>query len=151
MSEQENVQQVQALYAAFGRGDVSALMDALTDDVEFVVPYPPEVPNSGKFQGKAGIQQWLGLTMENVQFKSMEPSAFIAQGDTVVVLLHAEATIKRTGRDVVQDVAHVLTLRDGKIARHYAYEDTAAVAEGYRGTPVPATEKASASAPATRP
>lgn len=132
MSEQENVQQVQALYAAFGRGDVLALMDALADDVEFVVPYPPEIPNGGTFHGKAGIQKWLGLTMENVRFKGLEPRAVIAQGDKVVVLLHAEATIKRTGRDVDQEAAHVWTLRDGKIARHQAFEDTAAVVAAYR-------------------
>lgn len=133
MSEQENVQQVQALYAAFDRGDIPALLGAFADDVEFVIPYPPDIPNGGTFHGKAGIQQWLGLTVENVQFKAFEPRAFIAQGDKVVVLLRAEATIKRTGRDIVNEAAHVWTLRDGKIARHQAYEDTAAVAAAYRG------------------
>lgn len=71
--------------------------------------------------------------MENVEFRALEPCAFIAQGDRVVVLLHAEATIKRTGRDIIQDVAHVWTLRDGKVIHQYAYEDTAAVAAAYRG------------------
>lgn len=133
MSEQENVQQIQALYAAFGRGDIPAFFDALADDVELVLPYPADIPNAGTFHGKAGIQQWLGLTMENVEFRALEPHAFIAQGDRVVALLHAEATIKRTGRNVDQEVAHVWTLRDGKVIRQYAYEDTAAVAAAYRG------------------
>lgn len=133
MSEQENTQRVQAAYAAFGRGDVPAFMDALADDVEFVIPYPADVPNGGTFRGKAGVREWLGKTMENVQFRMLVPREFIAQGDKVVVLLHAEATVKRTGREVVQDVAHVVTLRDGKVARHYAYEDTAAIADAYRG------------------
>ncbi len=33
MTEQENVQLIQELYAAFGRGDVPAILDQLTDDV----------------------------------------------------------------------------------------------------------------------
>ena len=32
MTEQENVQLVRELYAAFGRGDVPAILDQLTDD-----------------------------------------------------------------------------------------------------------------------
>lgn len=132
MSEQANVRQVQAVYAAVSRGDIPSLMDALSDDVEFVIPYPPEIPNGGTFHGKAGFQKWLGLTAENVQFTALEPRAFIAQGDQVVVLSHAEATIKRTGRDVINEAAHVWTLRNGKIACQEAYEDTAAVVEAYR-------------------
>lgn len=132
MSEQENAQVVQSVYAAFGRGDIPAFFDALADDVELALPYPADIPNAGTFHGKAGIQKWLGLTMENVEFRALEPQAYIAQGDKVVALLHTEATVKRTGRTVDQDVAHVWTLRDGKIARHQAYEDTAAVVEGYR-------------------
>lgn len=132
MSEQENVQRVQEIYAAFGRGDIPTFFDALADDVELVLPYPADIPNAGTFHGKAGIQKWLGLTMENVEFRALEPRAYIAQGDKVVALLHAEATVKRTGRTVDQDVAHVWTLRDGKVIRQYAYEDTAAVAEAYR-------------------
>lgn len=151
MPEQENVQQVQALYAAFGRGDIPAFMDALADDVEWVIPYPTDIPNGGTYHGKAGIQKWLGLTMANVQFKALEPHEYIAQGDKVVVLLHAVATIKRTGRDVDQEVAHVWTLRDGKIACQYAYEDTAAVVEAYHGTRVPVTENAHTSAPSMQP
>lgn len=132
MSEQGNTERIQGVYTAFGHGDMPAFFDALAEDVEWVISYPADIPNGGAFHGKAGVQKWLGLTMENVEFRALEPREFIAQGDKVVVLLHTEAAIKRTGRNVDQDVAHVWTLRDGKIVRHYAYEDTAAVANAYR-------------------
>jgi uncharacterized protein len=35
MAEQENVQLVQEIYAAFGRGDIPAALDALAHDVEW--------------------------------------------------------------------------------------------------------------------
>lgn len=133
MAQQENVQLVQGLYAAFGRGDMPAFFDGLADDVEWVLPYPADIPNGGTYHGKAGVREWLGKTMENVRFRGLELREFIAQGDKVVVLPHAEATTIRTGRDVVQDVAHVITLRDGKITHLYSYEDAAAVADAYRG------------------
>jgi ketosteroid isomerase-like protein len=133
MAEQENVQVVQGIYAAFGRGDMAAFLDALTDDVEWVIPGPSDLPFVGTFRGKAGVQEWLGKTMDNMQFRVFEPREFIAQGDKVVVLVHAEITLSRTGRDFVSSDAHVWTLRAGKVARQQSYEDTAAVADAYRG------------------
>ena len=133
MSEQENLQRVQAGYAAFGRGDIPAFMEALTEDVEWVLPGPADVPLFGTFCGKAGVQEWLGTMGEHVQFSAFEPLEFIAQGDTVVVLLHAESTITRNNREVVSEGAHVLTVRAGKIARFVGYDNTAAIADAYRG------------------
>ncbi len=40
MSEPENVQLIQSLYAAFGRGDIPALLEGLSDSVEWTNPLP---------------------------------------------------------------------------------------------------------------
>ncbi len=133
MSEQENVQDVQAAYAAFGRGDIPGFMDILADDIEWVLLGPADVPLFGTFRGKAGVQEWLGTMGKNVQFRAFEPREFIAQGAKVVVLLHGESTLTRTNRDVVSDGVHVLTLRDGKLVRFVGNDDTAAIADAYRG------------------
>jgi ketosteroid isomerase-like protein len=108
-------------------------MDILADDVEWVLPGPADVPLFGTYRGKAGVQEWLGTMGEYVRFRAFEPREFIAQGDKVVVLLHGESTLTRTNREVVSDGAHVLTVRDGKIARFVGYDNTAAIADAYRG------------------
>lgn len=133
MSEQENVQLVQAGYAAFGRGDIPAFMDTLADDIEWVLPGSADVPLFGTFRGKAGVQEGLGIMGENAQFRAFEPREFIAQGDKVVALLYAESTLTRTNREVANDGAHVLTVRDGKLVRFVGYDNTAAIADAYRG------------------
>ena len=68
-----------------------------------------------------------------MDFRAFEAREFIAQGDKVVALVHGESTIKRTKRDVVNDGAHVLTMRDGKLVRFVGYDNTAAIADAYRG------------------
>jgi uncharacterized protein len=68
-----------------------------------------------------------------VQFRAFEPREFIAQGDTVVVVLHSESALTRANREVVSDGAHVLTGRNGKVARFVGYDNTAAIADAYRG------------------
>ena len=42
MSEQDNIQIVQDLYAAFGSGDVAAFLDLWVEDCVYYVPGPPD-------------------------------------------------------------------------------------------------------------
>jgi ketosteroid isomerase-like protein len=133
MVEQENTQMVMDLYAAFGRGDLPAVLAALADDVEWVVPGPADIPMAGTRRGKQAVQAWFGTVAANLTFQVFEPREFIAQGDTVVALIYAEATARRTDRTIAAHEAHVWTCRDGKITRHQAFQDTAAIAAAYRG------------------
>jgi uncharacterized protein len=132
MSEEANVQAAQAGYAAFGRGDMPAILEMLADDIEWVDPGPAGVlPTAGTHRGKDAVMAWFGTLGGNVDFEVFEPREFIAQGDKVVALIHAEATIRNTGKKMVQDEAHVWTFRDGKVARIQLYLDTAAMVAAY--------------------
>ncbi|MBI4497235.1 MAG: nuclear transport factor 2 family protein [Chloroflexi bacterium] len=134
MAEQENVALVQQAYAAFGRGDIAAVLQVFADDIEWVIPGPSDIPFNGTRRGKQAVGEWFGILGQNLDFQVFAPQEFIAQGDTVVVLVHSEGTIKRNSRKVMQDEAHVLTVRNGKVVRFQSFEDTAAVAAAWRGT-----------------
>ena len=134
MSAEENTRLAQSAYEAFGRGDVPALAELMADDIEWVDPGDPdENPLAGTYRGKEEVLGWFGKLSEQVDFSAFEPRDFIAQGDKVVSLVHAEATVRSTGRSMVQDEAHVWTFRDGKVARFQIYLDTAAAAAANRG------------------
>jgi uncharacterized protein len=133
MSEQENIQRVKDGYAAFMRGDIPAILDTLTDDTVWVSPGPADLPSSGTFRGKQEVVAFFTSLGETSEFQVFDPREFIAQGDKVVVLIHTESTIRRNGRKVVDDTAHVWTFRDGKTSHLQFYLDTEAVAAAYRG------------------
>lgn len=65
--------------------------------------------------------------VETVQFESLEPYEFVAQGDKVVVLGRSRPRMQSTGRVVDNDWVAVITVREGKLARYKIYEDTAAL------------------------
>jgi ketosteroid isomerase-like protein len=56
MSAAENRQIVADAYAAFGQGDIGAVIDSLTDDVVWTNHAPAAAPISGVFHGKDGVQ-----------------------------------------------------------------------------------------------
>ncbi len=128
MSAEENVKTVQEGYAAFGRGDVPAILELLTDDIEWIEPGPPDViPVAGTYRGKDEVARFFATLGEHLDIHKFEPHEFIAQGDHVVVLISSEATVKRTGRKITDHLAHLWTFEGGKLAHFETFQDTAAL------------------------
>jgi ketosteroid isomerase-like protein len=121
-----NAEVVQGTYEAVGRGDIPALLDLLTDDVQWTFQGPSTIPFAGTRRGREGVAEFFSLVGENLEFQEFEPREFVAQGNTVVVLGFERSLVRPTGRTFEQEWAHVYKLRDGKVAEFLAFEDTAA-------------------------
>ena len=126
MSERTNADVVQRGYEAFGRGDIPALLDLLTDDVEWTLQGPSVIPFAGTRHGHEGVAEFFDVLGETLDFEQFEPREYVAQGDTVVVVGFERSLSRATGRTIEQEWAHVNTLRNGKIAKFRAFEDTGA-------------------------
>ena len=129
MSADQNTRLAQSVYEAFGRGDTPALAEVMADDIEWVNPGDPDDdPNAGTFNGKEAVLGWFGGLGSSLDFTTFEPREFIAQNDKVVSLVYAEATVRKTGRAVVNHEAHVWTFRDGKLSQFRIYSPITAEA-----------------------
>jgi ketosteroid isomerase-like protein len=104
MSAQENVQVVQRAYEAFSRGDIPAMLNTLTEDVEWFIPGPPQILQyAGQRRGREGVAQFFSLLDGAEEIERFEPKEFLAQGEKVVVLGTYRARVKTTGRIVESD------------------------------------------------
>ena len=133
MSDQTNTDVVRQAYEAFGRGDIAAVLDLLTDDVDWTLQGPSAIPWAGTRRGREAVAEFFSLIGENLEFERFEPREFVAQGDTVVVLGDERSVVRPTGRAFENEWAHVYTLRDGKIAKGRFFEDTAAQVVAFGG------------------
>lgn len=134
MAEQENTQVVRGVYDAFTSGNIAAVLDALTDDVEWCVYGPPEIPYAGPRHGRDAVAQTFATLNETMEFEHFAPDEFIAQGDQVVAVGSDNRRVRATGQLVENKWAMVFTLRDGKVSRFRAFEDTAAAIAAIRGS-----------------
>jgi ketosteroid isomerase-like protein len=67
MSSQTNLELVRSLYAAFGRGDIPAIIAALAGHATWTVHGPANlVPTFGTFHGPAGVTRFFGLVGEHL-------------------------------------------------------------------------------------
>jgi uncharacterized protein len=122
-----NIQLMQDLYDAFGRGDIPTVLGAMDPDIEWREaegnPYKPD--------GKA----WLGpdAVLNNLFIKlgtefdgfTVHPVEFYDAGPVVVVEARYTGTYKPTGKSLDAQVCHVWKIRDGKVASFQQYVDTA--------------------------
>ena len=131
MNDGANTDVVQRTYEAVNRGDIRAVLDLLTDDVEWTLQGPSAISFAGTRHGREGAAEFFALVGDTLEFNQFEPRRFVAQGDSVVVEGYEDSVVKPTGRTLRQEWAHIYTLRDGKIAKFRAFEDTAALVAAF--------------------
>lgn len=134
MAEQQNVQVVQQIYQAFGRGDVPAILAATDEDGVMYHPGPAGVlPWARPYRGHQEWGEFFKTLGETVDVEAFEPKEFLAQGDAVVALGSYRMKAKRTGGSFGSEWAMVWRFRDGKVTEVRVYEDTAAMVTALRG------------------
>ncbi len=132
MSEQDNVQVVQRIYAAFGRGDIPAVLSMLSEGVDWWFHGPATLPFGGRRRGREQVEQFFKALAESVEVDEFGPQGeFIAQNDTVVVLGHERVRAQSTQGAWETDWVHVWTLRDGEIVQLHEFSDTAAIVDAF--------------------
>lgn len=137
MSETANIQVVKDAYTAYLRGDIQAVIESLSDNVEWVAPAIE--PVAGTYRGPNDVATFFRKVNETSEFSSFDSREFIAQGDRVVVLGRYKGTARATGRVYDCEWAMAFTVVNGKISKFQEYTDTAAIAAA-----LPATSTATA-------
>ncbi len=123
---------VRDVYAAFGRGDLAAVLAACVEDVDWRCHAPSCAPFGGAYVGRAGVKTFFEELLANMQIASFAPRTFLADGDTVVVLGRDAGTATPTGRAFADEWVHVFVFRGGKIAKFNEFTETAPVEAAYR-------------------
>lgn len=123
-----NTKVVQDACAAFGRGDIEAVLATLNPDVEWqalIGEDPTRVPTAGLRRGVSAVAEFFRNLGETVVFERFEPREFVSQGDNVVCFGSYKARLSSTGGEMSSDCVMVFTLRDGLIVRFREWSDAA--------------------------
>lgn len=124
---------VRETYAAFGRGDLPAVLAACAEDVDWRSCGPSAAPYTGNYVGRDGVRRFFETLLAAIRLTSFEPQRFLADGDTIVVLGKEGGTVVATGRAMQYEWAHVFVVRDGRIAAFREFADAAPIEAALRG------------------
>jgi uncharacterized protein len=118
--EQRDLERVRAAYATYDQG--GDLDPALFDpDVEW--HNAPELPGATVHRGFDAMMADLRAQEEAWDERRLVPVDIVAAGDRAVVSLEVHARGRSSGVPVRLEVFHVLTVREGKVARVQAFVD----------------------------
>lgn len=132
MSAEDNVKVIQAIYEAFGRGDVPALLVHLDSSVEWEVPAMPGVAVGGKYKGPDGVARFFQELGEGEDIQTFEPRDWLTSDDGVAIVGRAAGFVRSTGKHFDLTFVHVFKLRDGKVVSFRDFYDSHVVAAAYQ-------------------
>lgn len=126
----ENVAIIKGVYEAFGRGDVPAVLGAMSPGIVWNeaenFPYADRNPYGGP---QAVLEGVFGRILGDFDGFAVVPEEILDAGDTVIMLGRYTGTNKATGKAMRPQAVHVWRIKDGKIAQFQQYADTLHVAQ----------------------
>ena len=133
MNKQDNTTLIRNIYAAFGAGDVKTILESVSDDAKWINHGPPAIPYAGSRSGKMQIKEFFQAIADSTTGGKVIPEQFIKEGDTVVATGRYQATVRNTGAEIDTPIAHLFTVRGGKVVRWEGFSDSARVADAHTG------------------
>ena len=134
MSQHDNLTIVKEIYDAIGRGDMAAVLDRVSDDVDWAAEAASKAaPWYGARVGRDGVASFFSDLAASVQIAAFTPHSFAAGDDDVHLLVDWTIRPVKTGREASMTMHHYWRLRDGKVAYFRGSEDTELTAEVLAG------------------
>lgn len=128
-SRESMIQQTIHLMRLRGEGRFFELAEAVTDDVEMVLPgIPGQSPFNGTFKGKEACLAAVKANFTLIEFIDLEARSALADGDTVVVNWDCKVRNRGTGPVVAMEGMARVRFRNRKICFYGNHLDTAALA-----------------------
>jgi uncharacterized protein len=126
-----NLATIQAIYEAFGRGDIPFILSKLSDDVQWEHWDDNAAVSSGKIPylkprtGRAGAGEFFE-SLASIDIKEFGVVNLMEGGNQVAGLCQIDFTVKATGKRVRDSEIHLWTLdKSGSVTGFRHYIDTA--------------------------
>ena len=125
---QENVELVRGIYDTFANDDLEGWLAAWDPKCDWFPSMASLVEDAG-FRGDEGLRRYWVEAKETWEGHRVVADELRPVGDRVVAIGRAYARGKQSGVPVDRPVAHVFTIRDGKILRGEGFASRAAALE----------------------
>jgi ketosteroid isomerase-like protein len=113
---QRHLLAVKAQIEAIARGDIDALLERATSDVQLDIYAPPELEWIRHARGTTELRRAIETNFGSVEDQQPEITSVTVQGDTVVLLGREHGRIKRTGETYAVEFVQKFQFRGEQLA-----------------------------------
>jgi len=132
VKKEQNISIVQNAFDNFLKGNIAAILDECTDDIEWGSYNNPAVPFGKTYHGKEGTAEFFSTLAAAADYTIFEPGDYYADKDSVLVRGYQEATVKATGKSFSHEFLMHFKLRERKISYFFAFVDSRDEAEAFK-------------------
>jgi ketosteroid isomerase-like protein len=104
---------------AYNRGDIDAMLELVTEDVD--LRPPSHLVDGVVFRGHAGMRSWAARAAEMWISANTTAQLIAESGDWLVIAIDYDLVARDSGVPVNQRAYTLYEIRDGKIAASIAY------------------------------
>ena len=85
------------LYAAFGRGDIPAILAMIDEDIDWRAP--ENLPHGGSFHGREAVGRFFQGIGEHWEDLQLDLEGIVSSGDRVIALACIHGRLRATGAE----------------------------------------------------
>ncbi len=126
MTDNQNISLVKKIYGYFETGNITGVIDMLSEDILWIIPPIKNYPPAKTHKGKKEVLDFFKSLGDYVETVSFEPGIFAANGDCVFVKGYYKFKAKSSGNMISSDWINLFTFDSGKIKQFEEFTDTAA-------------------------
>ena len=131
-NQDDNIRIVKEIYDAVGNGDIDAILERVSDDVDWAAEAAGgAAPWYGPRAGKDGVASFFNDLGSTIEISEFIPRNFAAGGDDVHLLVDWTFRPIATGREVSMTMHHYWRLHHGKVEQFRGSEDSAVTAQAF--------------------
>jgi ketosteroid isomerase-like protein len=126
----KNLETIDRIYEAFGKGDISVIIDCLADDVHWE-QWPDNysqkagIPWMRATEGKEGVTEFFS-SLKELRINGFRVLSIMSNENQVAAEVMIDVDVVPTGKKFTDEEIHLWTFNDeGKIIRLRHYNDTA--------------------------
>ena len=140
MSQSKQIACVQAIHAAFQRGDLEGILSRLSDDVSWAVNVSADLPGLDRIalfrprRGKTMIPDFFASLAQHFMFHAYEPVDYMSSSRRVAALIRLNHTFKPTGHRTQTETVQLWTFNsEGLVSDFQEFSDTAIMVALFEG------------------
>ena len=118
-------QTVEAIFAAFGRGDIPLILGKVAPDC--VWRQSKALPYGGEFRGPEGVGQFFTRLDAATETTMFEVDEIFEQGENVFSFGRHAGKGRKTGKTATTEWSFRWKVRDGKVVLYVGYTDSAEI------------------------
>ncbi len=112
---------VQRMFAAFGAGNLDALIDTVHPDSRWTYYGANPRLSKAEFNGRGEVRKFFERILDRLNMTAFNTDQFVAEGDTVVIFGNESGTVKATGQPFRNEWSQKYVVRGGLIVEMSEY------------------------------